>query len=200
MSNIGDIIKFGEHDWLVLDKREGASLIISEYITEQYKYHSATVPITWERCDLRSYLNGEFYNSFGEADRNRIVKTVNANPDNPWYGTKGGKDTEDYIFALSLEEAVKYFGDSGDLKNRRGWYWENSEFILKDGRGGFINDSYNNRRVAKYEGENDWWWLRTPGENDYCAARVGYVGRIRVIGIYVNYKRGIRPAMWITDN
>jgi len=197
MENLNGTVKFGEYDWRVLCTENGASLLITENIIGQRRYHSSHAGITWEECDLRKYLNGEFYEKFGESEKSRILTVTNKNPDNPWYGTKGGGDTEDRVFVLSLEEAVKYLGDSGDLKNRRGWYWENSEFSLKDGKGGFINDLYNDKRIAAFEGENDWWWLRTPGEYDHCAVRVGYVGRVRVIGIYVNYIRGVRPALWV---
>ena len=69
------------------------------------------------------------------------------NDDNPWYGTRGGNTTTDKIFLLSLEEVVKFFGDSGDLKNRKGWYWENGNFVLKDGQGYAINDQYNSTRI-----------------------------------------------------
>ena len=41
------------------------------------------------------------------------------NKDNQWQGTKGGNTTADKVFLLSLEEVVKCFGDSGDLKNKR---------------------------------------------------------------------------------
>lgn len=47
------------------------------------------------------------------TNQSRIIPVINENPDNQCYGTKGGEDTQDRIFLLSLEEATcKYFGDS----------------------------------------------------------------------------------------
>jgi len=34
--------------------------------------------------------------------------------------------SDDYIFLLRVEEIVKYFGDSGDLEKRKGWYGDNN--------------------------------------------------------------------------
>ena len=61
-------------------------------------------------------------------EKELIVPVINKNPDNNWYKTIGGDDTEDRIFLLSLEEAVcRYFGDSSSLlynprKNQRYWF------------------------------------------------------------------------------
>ena len=51
---------------------------------------------------MREYLNGEFYNSFDIAERERIIASENENPDNPWYAASGGKPTDDKIFLLSI--------------------------------------------------------------------------------------------------
>jgi hypothetical protein len=174
---IGDIIPFGEYDWRVLDVREDMALIITEDIVEKRAYHyeftyvewyESPAEATWETCDLRKYLNGEFLD---KLDSSRIVPITNTNPDNPWYGTNGGNPTADKIFLLSLDEVVGYFGDSGDLKNRKGWYWENftkRKRLLKDGhyvlepegnhgwaegKGFFINDQFNAVRIANFENE-----------------------------------------------
>jgi hypothetical protein len=45
-------------------------------------------------------------------------------------------DTDDYIFLLSLEEVVKYFGDSGQLLNGNPNYEHG------------ISDEYNGARIA----------------------------------------------------
>jgi hypothetical protein len=86
----GGKIRFGKYDWYVLDKQDGRALIITEKVIEKRAYHNQECEITWETCDMRKYLNGEFYNSFSETDRSRIIEVVNENHDNPWYGTSGG--------------------------------------------------------------------------------------------------------------
>jgi len=198
-AQIGSVVRFGEYEWRVLDIQSGRALIISEDILEQRAYHSANIGVTWEMCDLREYLNGEFLNKFGPTDKTRIVKTTNKNLNNQWYGTIGGSDTEDYVFLLSLEETARYFGDSTALLEDKGDRIDN-----------FINDGNNPRRIAKIEGEDHLWWLRSPGNlNDdsksvtstYAdtAAAVYGDGTVNVDGNTVNSKYdGVRPAMWIS--
>ena len=135
MVKIGDNIKFGEYNWRVLDVQGDRAFIITETVIDDRKYHDEkNVSVTWEICSLRSYLNGEFYDSFVEKDR--IIPHNNTNPDNLWYGTKGGNDTIDKIFLLSLLEVDKYFGNSGDYsakRNRCDLFYAGNGFSLRKG-------------------------------------------------------------------
>ncbi|MCL2678562.1 MAG: DUF6273 domain-containing protein [Clostridiales bacterium] len=178
----------------------GKALIISNDILERRQYNGKFEKITWENCDLRGYLNNEFYNTtFTAAERTRIATTQVKNDDNQWYGTAGGNDTTDKIFLLSLEEAVKYFGDSGQLANRPGDTW-------------WIDDQYNSARIAyrkngKAEWFAVWWWLRSPGFDSGSAAIVDGDGSVGVRGynvhvgdyyVYNDYASGgVRPALWL---
>lgn len=125
---INSLITFGPYNWRVLDIQNNAALIITENIIEQRSYHDTYKEITWADCALRKYLNGEFYDKFTEAEKSRIDLVINRNLDNEWYGSKGGEDTEDRIFLLSIEEVVcHYFGDSSSRlynkgKNQRYWF------------------------------------------------------------------------------
>lgn len=194
---IGNIIQFGNYDWRVLDVQNNCFLMITEHIIEQRSYHDAYVDITWADCSLRKYLNGEFYEKFSEADKARIITVINKNMDNQWYGTKGGSDTADNIFLLSIEDvACKYFGDSSELlyspkKNKR--YW----FERKD-----INNS---RRIAATKEAIWWWWLRSPGRVGVKAAYVHGDGNIGIQGNNIlkgnlsdgRCTGGVRPALWL---
>jgi hypothetical protein len=102
----GGKIRFGEYDWYVLDRQDDRALILTEKVIDTRAYHDQEVEVTWETCDLRKYLNGEFYNSFGESDRARIIKVTKENNDNPWYGTNGGNPTTDGIFLLSIDKKM----------------------------------------------------------------------------------------------
>jgi len=206
-----EITEFGGYTWRILERQSGGTLVISEDILERRAYyendsmHWSELETTWADSDIRKYLNGEFYNSFSANDRTKIVQVTNKNSDNQWFGTPGGVDTNDYIFLLSLEEVVKYFGDSGDFENRKGWYWvetENGwEIELRDGRGLFINDEYNDNRKAYMENNSDapWWWLRSPGDYSNYAAYVYGDGFVYVGGSTVgNDSGGVRPALWLS--
>lgn len=110
MTQAGDQIVFWGHLWRVLNTPNNTALLITEHIIDQRAYHDKFGDVTWTDC---AYLNGAFYETFSKADRAKIVPAVNKTLDNPWYGVKGGDDTEDRIFLLSLAEAAcHYFGDS----------------------------------------------------------------------------------------
>jgi len=182
---VGSIILFDNYKWLVLKVQDGKALILSEKIIVKRQYHHSQVDITWAECDLRNYLNNNFYNSFSSPDRERIAQTPISTNNNPWYGRKGGDTVNDRIFLLSIEEVVEYFGNSGQLKNKpQGAYR--------------INDQYNSARIATdKDGTASWWWLRSPGFHGYTTARVDSDGNLDIPGD-VNYGNGgVRPALWL---
>lgn len=196
---LGTIISFGNYKWRVLAVQGNSALVITDEIIEQRPYHSTYKDITWAECSLRAYLNGEFYDKFSAAEQSRIVPVVNKNLDNPWFGTSGGADTQDRIFLLDIEDVVcRYFGDSSDKlcnRSKKQNYWFQN------------NDKNNSKRVAKLQGHDYWWWLRSPGRINRAAAYIhgkpgGCVG---LNGNSVFFRRfgaerdgGVRPALWLS--
>ena len=186
----GDILSFGNFKWQVLDIKDSKALIITEDIIGLRWYHKTFEEITWADCEIREYLNNEFYKVFRREDKARIIPTVNSNPDNPWFKTKGGIDTNDRIFLLSLEEVCRYFGDSREnLKNKGSQKWQ-------------IEDENNINRQAKYEENFHWWRLRSPGYYGRTSAGISSNGNVYVRGNGV-YGRprdggGMRPALWLS--
>ena len=165
------LVKFGRWDWRVLDEQDGKMLILTDCVVDYTRYHEPDTKITWEDCNLRKYLNEQFVSEFSDSEKARIIKAKVENKGNPWYKLgKGGNDTEDCIFLLSIDELVKYFGDSGDLAKRKGWYWAGAErdkedreydineMILKNKRGQFLYDQYNDARIAKNLYNDTSWW------------------------------------------
>ena len=194
----GGKTSFGGYDWFVLDKQDGKALILSEIITCDRQYHKTDMDITWSKCDLRVFLNNGFYNSFDEQDKARIIKTRVTTPVQPWHGTDGGEDTDDYVFILSVQEVVKYFGDSGDLDSRFGWWASMEGMWLGNGFGQILVDQYNNSRMAKKENGNAAGYMtRTPGRLNKFVTGVTDDGRIGMTGVGVAGWNGVRPAMWI---
>jgi hypothetical protein len=142
------------------------------------------------------------------VEREEIVQTTNQNPDNPWFGTPGGATTQDYVFLLSLDEVLEYFGDSGQLANQ-----DHPDNALW----GF-GDSFNDARIANHVGQliPEWngeieenqpwlWWLRSPGDSNRNAIAIFDEGSIYVSGIGVDVYSygvlydvvGVRPALWL---
>ncbi|MDR2532864.1 MAG: DUF6273 domain-containing protein [Oscillospiraceae bacterium] len=167
-AGVGDIIKFGELEWRVLEVQDGMALVISEYLLEYQQYHADYDDATWEHSSLRAYLNGEFYNSFSSAEQGRILETTVINNDNPEYGTPGGNNTTDNIFLLSIDEAQTYFTDDSS------------------------------RIAYFADGDVHFWWLRSPGYLSDYAANVNGDGYVIVDGIEVERGFvGVRPALWL---
>lgn len=167
-----DTIEFAGCTWIVLDKQEDKTLVISRDILEQRAYHVTREDITWEASDLRRYLNGEWLDSALTGQEKACVAEVSIqNPSNPKYGIRGGNATVDKVFLLSLQEAEYYCAGNADL--------------LK----------------GKTEaGEPVWWHLRSPGEAPYVAASVSSGGLIDYHGTAEGVDDaagGVRPAMWV---
>jgi hypothetical protein len=182
-------INFGNYTWRVLRLETSRMLVITETIVELRWYHTKFEDVTWADCALRKYLNREFYDSFNGSEKEKIIEVTCKNPDNPWFGTKGGKETADKIFLLSLEEVSNYFGDSkANLQHKGKQTWA-------------IDDQHNSERQAKYGDDFHWWRLRSPGYYSRTAASVNINGHIYVRGNGVHGRPkdsgGMRPALWI---
>lgn len=184
-----DIITFGNYDWRVLDIKSDRALIITEKITELRWYHKMFVDVTWADCELRHYLNDEFYNAFNLNEKERIIAVENSNPDNPWFKTKGGVDSTDNIFLLSLEEVCEYFGNSKE------------NLLIKGNQKWLIDDENNLKRQTKYGSDYHWWRLRSPGFYGRTSASINSKGNVYVRGngVYGSPRDGggIRPALWL---
>jgi serine/threonine protein kinase len=126
-SKAGDYVRFGNYEWLVLDRRDSRLLVISKDVIARRAYDEKWTDATWETCSLRQWLNQDFYRGFGADEQARIAASHLSNPDNPRYAAKGGNDTEDKIFLLSIDEANQYFtGDQARIANYEGraaWWW-----------------------------------------------------------------------------
>ncbi len=199
---VGEIIAFGGYDWNVLAIDQDKTLIITKDIIEKRAYHVAYQDVTWETCTLRAYLNGEFYNRFRNADKKRIAKVRNNNPNNEYltYGgnirsTRGGNPTDDFVFLLSIHEVIKYFHttdlsaeDRDRGKSKKQLSWAPSSYPQSDDL------------AAAYAGKSWRWWLRSPGFVSNHAAYVHDDGYVNVYGYNVlNAYAGVRPALYLRN-
>ena len=188
--SVGDHFTFGNYpqgsdgeeqpvEWRVLAVEDGKALVISEKLLDYARYNEKDTDVTWEACSLREWMNNDFLNRAFTADEQAKIATVtNRNPDNPEYGTKGGKTTRDRIFALSIDEAKKYFSDDTD-------------------RIAYTTD-YIHTKGYDYADCSDGWWLRSAVSYSFNAAIVSNYGFISQYGFYVNYDEvAVRPAFWL---
>ena len=155
------------------------ALVISEKLLDCVEYNEEYTNVTWETCTLRSWMNHDFLHAaFSNGEQAKIATVTNQNLDNPKYGTKGDNTTQDKIFALSIDEATKFFSSDSD-------------------RIAYTTD-YAHRKGVDAVDRSDGWWLRSPGSNSGRAAFVSYRGYIIQNGTDVTDNRvAVRPAMWL---
>ena len=192
--DFGEIIEFGGMNWLVLDKRDGEVLLLSEEILKYDKRYSKETPeTTWETSYMREYLNSEFFDeTFTDEEKARIKQVTLTNEDNQWFGASGGNDTTDNVFLLSLAEVVRYFGDSGQLDEPPG----TPEELTYE----YLEDEFDSARIASRPDGlgGSLWLLRSPGISNARVAYVGTYGGIYPRGEGINMFGGVRPALWLS--
>jgi len=198
---VGAIIKFGNYSWRVLEVRGGKALLLSEQIIEPNMYNLDMSDTTWEKCFLRKSLNDRFLKNFSSEEQGMIAETTIANPGNLWYGTPGGAVTKDKIFLLSLEEADRYFGGSGDYVNSKRKAWGGDGNVIVRDNGWAVSNDHDIERASVLGYGDSWWWLRSPGATSNSAAAVNIGGSINVRGRDANTSHpemgGVRPALWL---
>lgn len=202
-----EIIEFGGYDWRVLDVVDDRVLLLSDKILfdaicNEYFPSILEVGIPWANWELRAYLNGEFYNSFSEADRAQIVTVSNPNRENYNNEIGAGQDTQDNIFLLSVEEVVQYFGGEYDVANNKVAedITYNANRVATHLTGGtYTTYDWNNNPVqyTVEAGAAHTWLLRSPGVYTEGSTFVDEEGYIDTYGQPVTFSEGIRPALWM---
>ncbi len=204
---VGDVVVFGTYEmdgdtangnepieWLVLDKSGDSLFVISLYAVASRVFTEGTdTAVIWETSSIRSWLNGEFYNAAFSTEEQAVVKTTTVVAEkNPRYEKlDAGKDTQDKLFLLSLQEAEQYFKDNAARA------CSPSKAVLAGG--GFtlsVKPWYSDLSYACK------WWLRNPGMNGTSVAYVDKSGSFNYNGDRGNYNNttSIRPAMWLSVN
>ncbi len=184
----GSIVVFGRYEqdndpengkepveWTVLDVQEGKSLLLSRCGLDARQYHQAWVRITWEKSNLRRWLNDDFFRmAFSDEEKKAILWTDVSNFSEAGWG---GKDTEDRVFLLSDLEAGKY------LQTREDRLCICTPYAAARG-------------ASTFPGDACWWWLRSAG-NDRDEA-LYYHPNDRMYSRSVIFPDGcIRPAVWV---
>ena len=135
--------------------------------------------VTWETCSLRAWLNDSFLKkAFSEQEQKAIIRTTVVNEDNMEYYEpeeecydigKGGNDTNDLVYLLSISEA------------------KNEKYGLRG-----VNNSLR-ALGTQYAGFDNSWWLRSPGFDNRSAAVVDSI--INDDGYFVSDVESVRPVL-----
>ena len=171
-------------DWQVLTVLGDRQLVISRYILDYRNFSDSISGSKWDSSAMRTWLNGDFYNSaFTAAEKNSILQVTNSNPNNERFGTSGGSQTQDRIFLLSIDEANRYFTTSGHRVTRQTSYAQQK-----------YDSSFGLDPSA--------WLLRSPGSMENTSAFVNGDGTINYDGSYQNLsgiptEYAVRPAFWM---
>lgn len=207
----GDTVYFGKYEqdgnddngkekieWQVLDKKGNKALLISKKVLDVQPYNKEYKDITWEKCILRKWINKDFIKeAFNDKESKKIQNSKIKNKDNIFKGedgwhTKGGKDTTDKVFLLSIDEAKKYY--KTDEKRKA----EITDYGIK--RMAKVLGKTEKDIKEEWLGENNNcdYWLRSPGGSQDYAANVYSDGSVLEggYGVY-NDDCGVRPALWV---
>lgn len=178
-------------EWLVLGVEDGDAILLSKKVLEFRNFLAYVNPKdaykAWADSELRTWLNGEFYNkAFSDSDKGNIVSTRLTDDDNPLFGTKGGAPSESKLYILSATELEKYFEKSEDRMAGR----ISTAYAYTPSSGGVDSLTEDEDLHTSY------YWVRTPGITGNMQSYVHYSGRILYDGQDKNNpSAGVRPAM-----
>ena len=174
--------------WRVLEVSGGKALLLSDKNLDSKPYNTTEASVNWATCTLRVWLNGKFLGSaFNKTEAASIVKTLIANPDNPLSDSRGGPDTSDKVFLLSMEEANEYFSPR-----------DASDYFSPDESRIGLNTAYAEAQGAWSISGAGCWRLRTPGHYELYAMMIDMQGLlsgaetpVQDVGV------AVRPALWV---
>lgn len=183
--------------WRILQNRGDELFLLSEYLLDCKRYHHEAVDITWRDCDLRKWLNKEFFKmAFTVAEQKRIKTTLCRD------NGEGSPDTKDKVFLLSVTEIEAFTSPQDGEKRRRTIGTDYAKTKKADGCRLGVYDKRMEKDYLVVNGKKQgcsWWWTRTQSQRE-----IGHLARATFIGARSNIKRygqvdlkfyGVRPAI-----
>ena len=211
IKTVGEYVVFGRYpqteegndntpiEWLVLDYDEENQrvLLLSRYGLDAMAYHRLELDITWEKCDLRKWLNNDFVDTaFTGEERNAILTTKVDNGSQQNFGKHNGSfDTEDQVFLLSYLEANRYFGVDR-LKYDTAGRLHPTDYAASKLSPDKPSSVYQTEIGETAIG----WWLRSPGGSFKCATLVLKSGEVSTWQSVTDTQYCVRPAIWVDLN
>jgi hypothetical protein len=173
--------------WRVLEVNEDSALLLSEHGLICKNINETFDDFTWETCSLRNWLNTSFLDmAFTNLERTAILDSKITTPDSNYWGTKGGNDTVDKVFLLTMQDVMNpAYGFRKGMKPSKTRMLKCTTYARK--KGGYIN---------KTNG-NTCWWLRSPALHEKYAAYVFTTGAITATYFVGRRYDAIRPAIWV---
>lgn len=127
--NVGDTFYFGSYndkpvEWRVVESSGASRKVVTMKLVDGHPYNTNGNYSSWEYCDLRVWLNNDFYNiAFSGEEKARIVSSKDSGCNDNLY-IPSSNDV--YSFFASAEErfARHHSGDGGCR------WWVNNEGVL----------------------------------------------------------------------
>lgn len=206
----GDYVTFGHYEqdndlsngaepieWRVVSvqKEMGKVVLLSRYGLDARPYHSEELTamhtdssVSWDMCDLRAWLNGDFLNAaFSAEERGRLLCTLIENPSSDYSGTsfsRGGEDTRDTVFLPDFTEAA----DRHTFSSSEARMCAPTDYAIAQGAATSPNDKVDGRAAGS-------WWLRSPGLDDnegMCITPDGSSTYVQSTSLYM-----VRPVVFV---
>ncbi|MGP0584197.1 DUF6273 domain-containing protein [Paenibacillus timonensis] len=186
--------------WRVLENSGSELFLLSEEILECKRYHGKSAEIswrdaaevTWQDCDLRQWLNEEFYTAAFSPEEQELIKLTPCSD----HG-EGSPATQDKVFLLSVAEIKAFTAALGKT-----WLTavgtDYAKLKKPDGCSLYVYDKGERENYVLRNGKEEgcsWWWLRTQGNKP---SRAHFIGPGRSIRSYANVslaRDGVRPAI-----
>lgn len=213
ISKAGDVASYGMYnaqpvEWLCLAVEGNKALLTTRNCIRLDVFHDTDGGdgVAWADCNIRAWLNGEFYDGFTQDEQAFILDTVLASNENMGYNdfpedNVDWYETTDKVFLLSADEMNRYFTDEeariailslseNALAETYDRYLSLYNYVDEDGT--IKSDMY------ALSGQPVSYWLRSNG-------RGRMVQTISADGSFDDYGsnqdgdfKGVRPAMWVS--
>ncbi len=188
------IYQFGRYagvpvEWQILREDADKIFVLSKYILDAKVFFPDCIYTGWAKSSIRTWLNEIFFEkAFSPQEQKRIRKTELFTPDCTGFKNYAENHTQDALFLLSEQEIQHLLPNCNDRVALPERHAVN-----------YSKDLYQYEKLLSYYNtpKNCWWWLRSPGTEPNMMGTVCTNGMIAHFGHYVNYERGIRPAMYI---
>lgn len=178
------MIKFGGIDWLVVDTDADKMFVLSADPVNYLPIHNKDIPVTWEKCSLRKWLNNDFIKRFNRSELSRIVESTTTIFPTGVYEDTYETYVKDKVFLLNYRQAEELF--KYDVE----------------------------RLCFNSEDTRCYWWLLPIGNTGDMYCYCDNFGQVTYSGCMANDKGGsvsynincnnkrnekyaVRPAMWI---
>lgn len=177
---------FSPIKWEILVSGDDSYILMTDSILDGEPFMENMTDSSWDVSHLRTWLNTVYSSiAFTDEEHALIRKTLVTRPENYFYSTFNGSDSEDYVVILSCRSLVNsQYGLRDEEQERR--IAHATEYAMA--KGVFTDE----------EGRGK-WWTSSNGSNNKSYVYVNYDGTISAGGeLATNDKIGVRTVITVS--